>query len=159
VSGNHHYSAEEAAELSGLALGTIRKYCRGYSDLVRGKDFYVHRFGPARRKLYLTERGLFRLTARAYRSYPSGGGLSGYRPSSLDFEDLPERYDGFSVEEFTQRWRQMIQLITQRYQEHPCAVPQCPCMVHRLGLPQADVIAAERAALAERKAARKAQRG
>jgi hypothetical protein len=50
-------------------------------------------------------------------------------------------------------------MVVQKYLLHPCAVANCPCMVHRLGLPQADAIAAERAALEERKAARKAQRG
>jgi len=30
--------------------------------------------------------------------------------------------------------------LVRRYLETPCAVPNCPCMVHRLGLPQVDVV-------------------
>jgi hypothetical protein len=40
------------------------------------------------------------------------------------------------------RIRDTINLVIRRYKETPCAVPNCPCMVHRLGLPQADEIAA-----------------
>jgi hypothetical protein len=40
------------------------------------------------------------------------------------------------------RLRDTINLVVREYRNHPCAVPNCPCMVHRLGLPQADEIAA-----------------
>lgn len=28
-----------------------------------------------------------------------------------------------------------------KYLERPCAVPNCPCIIHRLGMPQPDVVA------------------
>jgi hypothetical protein len=40
----------------------------------------------------------------------------------------------------TERLKQTIRHVILEYPEHPCAVPNCPCMVHRLGLPQADVV-------------------
>jgi hypothetical protein len=39
------------------------------------------------------------------------------------------------------RLRQTIHHAILEYVDKPCAVPNCPCMVHRLGLPQADEIA------------------
>jgi hypothetical protein len=41
------------------------------------------------------------------------------------------------------------------YADNPCAVPNCPCMVDRLGLPQAAKIAALVERVREAKAARR----
>jgi hypothetical protein len=38
--------------------------------------------------------------------------------------------------------KQAVAVASREYLEHPCAVPDCPCMTHRLGLPQADEFAA-----------------
>jgi hypothetical protein len=44
----------------------------------------------------------------------------------------------------TNRWvRDGFGRVTREYLEHPCAVPGCPCMTHRLGLPTlAELVAA-----------------
>ena len=49
---------------------------------------------------------------------------------------VPPRYNGTSMEEALARIRDTINLVIREYGKHPCAVPSCPCMVHRLGLPQ-----------------------
>jgi hypothetical protein len=36
------------------------------------------------------------------------------------------------------RLRQTLDYVAMMYVEHPCAVPACPCVVHPLGLTQAD---------------------
>jgi hypothetical protein len=38
------------------------------------------------------------------------------------------------------RLKQAITFEFRKYLEHPCAVPNCSCIVHRLGVPQADVV-------------------
>jgi hypothetical protein len=131
-----HYTVQEAADATDLAVSTLRRYACGQADLVRGVDFYIHRFARFRRKLYFTPRGIQRLKLRAYhivrKSYPNDARFS---------FTLPPRYDGTSYEEAVSRVANTTALVIREYRNHPCAVPNCPCMVHRLGLPQADEIA------------------
>jgi hypothetical protein len=54
-----------------------------------------------------------------------------------------------------QRLKQNIRHVILEYPEHPCALPNCPCMVHRLGLPQADEIAPMLERVKEAKPARR----
>jgi hypothetical protein len=55
-------------------------------------------------------------------------------------------YRGYSRRSIKQgigheRLKQNIRHVILEYPEHPCGLPSCPCIVHRLGLPQADEIA------------------
>ena len=56
---------------------------------------------------------------------------------------------------FAARIRDTINLVIREHRNHPCAVSNCPCMVHRLGLPQADEIASMLQAVRDAKAARR----
>jgi hypothetical protein len=38
------------------------------------------------------------------------------------------------------RLKQAVAVASRSYLQHPCAVPDCPCIVHKLGFPQADTI-------------------
>jgi hypothetical protein len=59
---------EETDDATGLSVQTLRKYTScGMTELIRGVDFYIHRFAHFRRRLYFTPRGLARLRLRAYR--------------------------------------------------------------------------------------------
>jgi hypothetical protein len=147
-----HYTVQETADAAGLGVETLRKYTScGMTDLVRGEDFYVSRFAHYRRRLYLTTRGLARLRIRSYRvtrqPQPSSGPQFGFM--------VPPRYNGASMEEQLARIRDTINLIIREYRNHPCAVPNSPCMTHRLGLPQADELASMLSRVREAKAARR----
>jgi hypothetical protein len=137
------YTVQEASDLTGLAVSTLKQY-PFTTDLVRGEDFYVHRFARFRRRTYWTARGIARLKTRSYRVDKQ------YREASFHARlPLPRRYDGTSVQEIAARLFQRIRLALYAYKDSPCAVPNCPCMTHRLGLPQADEIAAVMAMKAE----------
>ena len=130
----NHYSLADTAELCGLSPTTLQKYTQGFSDLVRGEDFYVRRFSPTRRRLFITPRGLYRLRTHSYSTFQA----SRPRPQ-LHFDPaLPWRYDGNNRDELNQRLKSRVMLTMRRYATSPCAVPNCPCVVHKLGLPQAD---------------------
>lgn len=133
-----HYTVQETADSTGLSVQTLRKYTScGMTDLVRGEDYYIHRFAHFRKRLYFTHRGLARLKTRSYRVSRQP------RPSSRQQFGfmIPPRYNGSCMEEALARLRDTINLVIWEYRNHPCAVPNCPCMIHRLGLPQADEIA------------------
>jgi hypothetical protein len=133
------YGLREVSEAVGLSPITLRSYTsRGKSDLVRGVDFIVRRTSPYRRQLMITERGLLRLQARAYRV--SGEPLAPSRQLIWNGREKPPPIKG-SPQERRMRLKQAVAVVSRQYLEHPCAVPSCPCIVHRLGLPQADVVA------------------
>ena len=127
-------SIEDAAALTGLSPSTLRVYCHGHTDLVRGLDFYVARQYRHRARTFFTLRGIERLMLgnysirRASRNPEHAGFIRG----------LPPRYHGSSSLEAWCRLADTIVLVIHDYSYSPCAVPNCPCMVHRLGLPQAD---------------------
>ena len=130
-----HFTHQEASDLTGLAVSTLMKY-PFMTDLVRGEDFYVSRFARFRRRLYWTQRGIARLKTRSYRVFRD-------RQPMAEFTDdlsLPRRYAGTSEDETATRLTNTCRIVFTRYLATPCAVPNCPCMTHRLGLPQADVI-------------------
>jgi hypothetical protein len=130
-------SIPDAAEIADLRPDTLKKYCCGYSDLVRGIDFVVRRFAPYRKRIYFTKRGIFRLQSRSYRTFLHGNGSSS-AIASFRHPGLQPVYRGSSEVELRQRARQRLALVMQQYPEHPCAVPSCLCIIHRLGLTQAD---------------------
>jgi len=151
------YDRNRAAEIAGLSPITLTNYTRsGYSNLVRGLDYFVrywHQGPHFRRKLFFTERGLRRLLLRAYRVNRPGF-LSSSQQAFIDRmdatvrlprkEDRPGRVPTGRHPLATNRWvRDQVAGIMREYLEHPCAVPDCPCMTHRLGLsPLADLVAA-----------------
>lgn len=130
----NHYSLADTAELCGLSPTTLQKYTQGFSDLVRGEDFYVHRYSLNRRRLYFTPRGLYRLRSRSYSTFRR---LHVIPPISFT-PAIPWRYNGNNHQELNQRLRNRVILTLSRYKDNPCAVPNCPCVTHKLGLPQAD---------------------
>ncbi len=141
------YTVQEASDLTGLAVSTLKQY-PFTTDLVRGEDFYVSRYARFRRKTWWTARGLARLKTRSYRV------SSVYRQAPVyRFDDtlLPRRDVDCTVQEAVAKLINRVNLAFNRYKASPCAVPNCPCMTHRLGLPQADEIAAVMALKAERK--------
>jgi hypothetical protein len=98
--------------------------------LVRGEDFYVHRLASFRRRLYFTHCGLARLRTRSYHLTREPR-----KASSPQFGlTVPPSYNGTSRQETLDRIRDTINLVIREYGNHPCAVPNCLCMVHRLGL-------------------------
>jgi len=64
------YTLEEASQLSGLKVTTLKLYSNGgNSTLVRGRDYTVlrrYRFGRCQHKTVFTKRGVERLIARGY---------------------------------------------------------------------------------------------
>jgi len=143
------YDRNEAASLVGLSPVTLTNYTRvGYSDLVRGVDYFVRYWqrGPYhRRKLFFTERGLRRLQLRAYRVFRPGP-LSPSQRAFLKRMDatvrLPMKANRFGRVPVgkhplaTNRWvRDRVVRAMREYLEHPCALPNCQCVTHTLGLP------------------------
>lgn len=144
------YTSQEAADIVGLSAQTLKQYAY-VTDLVRGEDFYIHRFARFRRKMYWTARGLARLKTRSYRVRD----CREYEPAPVYNESaLPGRYWKSSGQEAAARLRSTARIVYGKYLETPCAVPNCPCMTHRLGLPQADEIAAVMALKAEARSKR-----
>lgn len=139
----------EAAAIAGLAVSTLRTYCAspGRSSLVRDQDFYVHRRGM-RRQTYFTARGMARLIARAYStepdlSFPSRqADIQRFNNCLKDKDNygLSPRYHGTSRQEARQRVGQRLYSFVRAYLagRQACAVPACPCISHRCGVPQAD---------------------
>jgi len=144
------YDRNEAASLVGLSPVTLTNYTRvGYSDLVRGLDYFVRFWqrGPYhRRKLFFTERGLQRLRLRAYRVFRPGP-LSPSQRAFLKRMDatvrLPMKANrsgrvpvGMHPLATNRRMRDEAAQAIRVYLQHGgCAVPNCPCISHRLGLP------------------------
>ncbi len=143
------YDRNQAAEMLGLSPITLTNYTRvGYSDLVRGQDYFVRSWqrGPYhRRKLFFTARGIQRLALKKYRVYRPGP-LSASQQSFIARMDATVRLPGkedrpnsFPVGRHplaTRRWlRDEAARVMREYLEHPCAAPNCQCMTHRLGLP------------------------
>jgi hypothetical protein len=145
------YTVEQAADLSGLSVKTLKQY-PFITDLVRGEDFYIHRFARFRRRTYWTARGIARLKTRSYRVRDSRE----YAPAPAPYVEtaVGRRYVRSSVQEMVARLRNAARIVYGAYLQTPCAVPNCPCMTHRLGLPQADEIAAVMALKADAKAKR-----
>ena len=115
---------------AGLAPVTLQSYTsRGKADLVRGEDFFVRRTSPYRRQLMFTKRGLLRLRLRAYRVYRDGGHTLTAMPPEARPVNL--RTD-FCHSERRSRLKAAVHQSFRNYLEHPCAVPNCPCMTHRL---------------------------
>ena len=128
------YTLDETAERAHLTRATLQVYAKGRANLVRGLDFLVRREGKWCRRLYFTERGLQRLTSRSYRVSNSGLSTGLVRvslPNSLRWKDQ----DGRCV---SRRYLSLISQVLDLYSKSPCAVPDCPCIVHKLGLPQLD---------------------
>ena len=144
------YTLQQASEIVGLSVVTLRGYTskRG-STLVRGQDFFVRRPSPYRRQVVLTEAGLKRLLARDYsawsgaRVYRSDGGrkeVDFARLKAISHHWSSVDYVALCASEARQRLKQTVELAARAYLEHPCAVPACPCSIHTLGVPQADVV-------------------
>lgn len=131
-----YFTIDEVSALTGLTVHTLRAYLY-CTDLVRGEDYYIQRFARFRRKTFWTQRGLARLRSRSYRVF------RGHIKKShiVTYEGLPGHYGGSSIEEQVARLTNTMRIVFTKYRESPCAVPNCPCMTHRLGLPQADEIA------------------
>jgi len=130
------YRLQEASVLAGLAAITISRYfIAGRTDLVRGEDFFVRRAGPCRRQLVITERGLKRLQTRSYRVFREGKQASIVAPPRAGIVKL--RGDVNSTDRRL-RVKASVAQAFRAYLEHPCAVPGCQCIIHRLGAPQAD---------------------
>lgn len=132
----------EAAQSVGLAVSTLRSYLKaGRSDLVRGLDFYCHRYALNRHRNYITPRGLHRLRVGAYRAFAPNYSGPVYDASWHGSRGIPPRYEGSSAGEQSQRLKSRIFLASLDYEKSPCALANCPCIVHRLGMPQADELA------------------
>jgi hypothetical protein len=143
------YDRNEAASLVGLSPITLTNYTRvGYSDLIRGLDYFVRSWqrGPyRRRKLFFTERGLRQLQLRAYRVFRPGP-LSPSQRAFLKHMDATVRlhkkkdrpgHIAFSSNPLAtnRRVRDILARVMREYLEHPCALPNCQCVTHTLGLP------------------------
>ena len=130
------YEINDVAERVGLSPTTIRDYLRpGRSDLVRGRDFIIWRFAGNRRRTVVTDRGLERLALRQYST-------RAWRTTDEIRKDPGHprlRLNG-TRQSRVAHLRHVLYDALWRYQETPCAVPNCPCIIHKLGVPQADVV-------------------
>ena len=134
------YRIDEVSERVGLTPHTIRGYLRnGQSDLVRGRDFIVRRRNSARRNYMITDYGLERLTLGQYRVLSWRPGRKHPTVEGQDYGRPRLRLTGPRSERIAMLIAVMYDAMT-RYQETPCAVPNCPCIIHKLGVPQADVV-------------------
>jgi len=134
-------SKRELADLGFPRLSPITlQNCtsRGKSDLVRGVDFFVRRTSPYRRQLMFTERGPQRLQLRAYRVF--GETLAPSRRTIWNGQEQVRPIEG-SAQERRMRLKQAIAVGMREYPKTPCVVPNCPCIIHRVGVPQVDVVA------------------
>lgn len=142
------YDRNQAAEKVGLSPATLTNYTRlGYTDLVRGQDYFVRfwRRGPYhRRKLFFTERGIRRLALKAYRVYrpgrlsPSQRGFVARMDAAVRFPGREDRVgripQGHSLA-VNRAVRDRVAQVMREYLAHPCAMPGCGCVTHKLGLP------------------------
>ena len=134
------YDLRDVSEVVGLSPITLQSYTsRGKSNLVRGEDFIIRRTSPYRRQLMITERGLKRLRMRSYRVFRDGR----HTPTAMPPEARPiSLRTDLCYSERRLRLKAAITQAFRAYLNHPCAVPGCQCMIHRLGAPQADALAA-----------------
>ena len=134
------YDVEEVASKVGLSPVTIRYYLKPYgSDLVRGKDYVLWRYAAGRRRFRVTDRGLERLALGQYRAWSWS---AGHRPTPAKPKDYGTprlKLTGPRAERLGYLQAAMFHAV-RRYLETPCAVPNCPCIIHKLGVPQADVV-------------------
>jgi hypothetical protein len=134
------YEIQEVSAKLGLSPITVRNYLRaGQSDLVRGRDFIVWRINSAKRRYRITEYGLERLTLGHYstRRWHPGARQAEEKPRDTYHPRL--RLTGPRSERIGQL-RAVLYDALWRYQETPCAQPGCPCVIHKLGVPQAEVV-------------------
>jgi hypothetical protein len=125
----------------GLSPHTLADYCKaGRSTLVRGVDFGVRRPNQFRRQLFFTERGIARLIARDYMA-----SYRGSKPLERELKAAKQRNPlTYCAAERRAMLRHNVARAFSLYLEHPCAVPGCPCVIHRppLNVPQADYVRA-----------------
>jgi hypothetical protein len=130
------YSADEAAAASGLSPTTIRNYTsRGMSDLLRGTDFIVKRRNQYHKDLRITDAGLQRLVLRQYRTCAPRP----YRVNPIKFARVGLSISPWKSEK-VQQFRALFHQVMRDYEATPCAVAGCPCIIHRLGVPQIEVM-------------------
>lgn len=132
----------EASKQSGLSVESIRTYCRrGRSNLIRHQDFFVRRLSPTRYCLMITPDGLKRLCLRAYKVRAVASLRPGKRArvqttADINVVDKVRRWKGNSEREQWWRLARETRDILDLYLANPCAVPNCQCIIHRLGVPQ-----------------------
>jgi hypothetical protein len=85
----------------------------------------------------ITERGLLRLRLRKYRVFAET--LAPSRQTVWNGQERVPPIEG-SPQERRMRLKRAIIVGFRDYLKTPCAVPNCPCMIHRLGVPQIDVV-------------------
>jgi hypothetical protein len=132
----------------GLSPVTLTNYTRvGYTDLVRRIDYVVRcwRQGPyIRRNLYFTERGLASKQGLTTFSAKNIGWHPHSAPSSsawTRFATSGRMAVRWKVTRFfsVDGYREGVALVAREYLRGPgCAVPNCSCLTHRLGLFQTD---------------------
>jgi len=106
---------------------------------VRGEDFFVRRVTPCRRQMMITERDLKRLKLRAYRVYRDAG----HTLTAMPQEKRPVNLQtDLCLSERRMRLKAAIQQAFRAYFDHPCALPNCQCVIHRMGAPTLDAAAA-----------------
>ncbi len=139
---NNQYDIDEAAQLSGLAAQTLRKYTTGgCSTLVRGRDFVVvrrSRFGRIDRKLLFSRRGMERIISR---DFVSMSHQPARRVPDRDRSIIDRWIDEClsvnlgsprTVEGGRRRFQYRIAQLARALMQHPCDVPACICKCHRL---------------------------
>lgn len=134
------YEVQDVARRVGLSAVTIRHYLRPYgSDLVRGKDFILWRHAAGRRRFRVTDRGLERLALGQYHVLRWSPGRSPYPSKPKDYGSPRLKLTGPRAERLGYLQAVLFDAV-RRYMTTPCAVPNCPCIIHKLGVPQAEVV-------------------
>ncbi len=117
----------------------MRNYLRpGWTDLVRGRDYILWTYRATKQRYRVTDRGLERLALQQYHV------LGWQRARYLD--EKPRDYGSPKLRLTGRRsqrvayFRAVLYDALWRYQETPCAQPGCPCVIHKLGVPQAEVV-------------------
>jgi len=85
----------------------------------------------------ITDYGLERLALRRYKTRTDGYWKLEEKPK--DYGSPRLRLSGPRSERIGQL-RAVLYDALWRYQDTPCAQPGCPCIIHKLGVPQADVV-------------------
>jgi len=95
-----------------------------------------------RRKLYFTDRGLARLISKDYRVFRPGAPAptpeqETFLRHAASTRSASKRDGGrplasYSAQEQRMRLRDVLHRAALAYLDHPCAVPACPCAIHRI---------------------------
>lgn len=88
----------------------------------------------------VTDRGLERLTLGQYHVSRWSPGRSPYPAKPRDYGAPKLKFQAPRAERVGYLQAVAFHAMRRYLDQTPCAVPNCPCIIHKLGVPQADVV-------------------